>query len=188
MKWRTALASTELILKSFEIREINTEATLEASEPKISFKNFNLMLEEGMTDKIALEVYLEYTRRHPNAVRPLVAKASLTVPEKGGTMSYDVARRVVTAMTMAIAKETGVPEDVVWRGFVKQYFSGEARAIELYEMFSEMFSKDFVEKLGNASDGPDLYELLLANRKVGEHYPDAAKKWLEHLDISRGAK
>ncbi len=152
------------------------------------FRLFN----EGITDQIAHEVLLEYLRRVPHTASPAVYKRisllSLANNIQSGSSAYDAARHMVMALVGAIAQDVGVTEDVVWRGFVRHYYSGEITPGDFIALLAESFGVEFVERLAQAQNGTDLRELALSVRKISTHYPDVAKKWIDHLHLSRGAQ
>ena len=166
---------------------IDTESAKNESSSVVLFT----LLNEGITDNISHEVLLEYIQRHPYSADPILFKKESDTSIKDEVLTldrdYDVARHVVLALTAAIAKETGVSEDVVWRGFVQQYYSGESDAQEFGSLLAETFGREIVDALSQAQTGADLKKLVFSNEKVNLHYVDTGQKWLDHLHISRGA-
>ncbi|MBV9159671.1 MAG: hypothetical protein JO019_03710 [Candidatus Kaiserbacteria bacterium] len=152
------------------------------------FELFN----EGITEQIAHEVVLEYVRRRPTSIEPSKFKRTTTNYLESeifeGTNDYDAARQMITAIVLSISEQTNVPEKVVWRGFVRQYYTGEMTPGDVVELLNETFGSNFGERIAEAKDGTDLRELALSLRSLSTHYPDVAQKWLDHLHVTRGAQ
>jgi hypothetical protein len=154
------------------------------------FKVFEL-LNEGITEYVSYEVLLEYTRRSGKELFDMSTsnpnEAYVTQKTLSNRNNYDAARHFMLALVGAIAKDTGVSEDLVWRGFVRQYYSGELSAIEFVELLNDMFGEAFVDTLATAQDGTTLRELALSNARISAEYPGAAQKWLDRMHVTRGA-
>lgn len=141
-------------------------------------------LNEGITELIAGEALFEYMRQYqwqdvslgnvPQGLfRNLVANGK-----------YGMSQRIVLLMTGAIAQKTGVSRDVVWRSFVRQYYSGELQTGELSETLSEVFDAKLVDRLRSARTFKDLEDLEF---DLFDGSFNTVISWLDHLNMSRGA-
>lgn len=150
------------------------------------FELFN----EGITERISDEVFLEYVRRTaPEWIGGVSEAASLIESTMlHDRTSYGAARHFLMALTSALAEGVGVPEDVVWRGFVRQYYSGELRQDEIIDLLDRTFGPEFSHTLMNVKSAADIRELALKFPAISAQYPGIAERWLERLHIARGAK
>lgn len=150
------------------------------------------LLNEGITERLTDEVFLEYFRRHSseghrtadgeNAAERYVQLALKTDED------YNVARRFVGALVGTIAERSGVPEESVWRAFVRQYYSGELNTSHVDELLGKTFGENFVEKLAFGKTGTDLLRLVASDPELQAHYDTAVERWARHLQLTRGAR
>lgn len=75
-------------------------------------------LNEGMTERIAMEISAEYIRRNG------LGNATSSDWEKRGAGAYQCEQLFVEALTELIALDAGVPRDVVWDAMNEAYFTG----------------------------------------------------------------
>jgi hypothetical protein len=147
------------------------------------------LLNEGITERISHEVLIEYLHRTPQSEVDLPAAQDLIIDDmQNGKDAYAAARHFLIALTTALSEESGVPEDVVWRGFVRHYYDGEMRSDELMTLLNDTFGSDFGRTLMNVKNGTDIRELALSFPKISQHYPDTTRRWLAYLDVTHGAK
>ncbi len=150
------------------------------NEPRDLFKLVN----EGITEQIAQEVMMEYSRREFG--RAKMEAVGLSVLNDGGY--YELARQLVLILTGAIARETGVDEKIVWRSFVAQYYTGELRSGEIVELLNDTFGREFGERVAKCESVVQLNMLVAEFPAVMEHGKDTNERWLGFLARTRGAQ
>ncbi len=143
------------------------------------------LLNEGITEQISHEVLWEYVQRYPNVNRGAVAD-TLVEDIARDADNYDAARYLVMALADAMARYAGISTEIVWRGFVREYFSGELSLREIRDLFSDLFGNDFSERVAAADSAQELRKLASSLPHITR--TDLVEKWLEHLDESHGAK
>ena len=143
-----------------------------------------VFLNEGITELIAGEVFAEYIRRHPldDVSSVDVSKTIFRSMVKNGT--YSIAQDIVLSIVNEVRKDMGVSKDVVWRSFMRQYYSGELQTQEFSNALSTVFDRKFVERLRSAHTLQELDELDL---DLFDGSVDKKMEWLKHIDTSRGA-
>lgn len=109
--------------------------------------NFRV-LNEGVTEKLARQVFREYQSRNPIVD---------VEEEKRDPKIYEITYRFPVAMVEGlverISSECDVGEDLVWNALVRGYMDGlNLREEELNEALSEIISGDAVERLSNMTD------------------------------------
>jgi len=87
-------------------------------------------LNEGITERLAQEVSQEYSRR--KGLSPSV----ILQP-----MSYPGERKMLDAVIIALADALSVDKDLVWRGVVRVYFSGEQGVEQFAQTISEVLDE-----------------------------------------------
>lgn len=161
------------------------------AETKDTLNLFKL-LNEGITEQITHEVLLEYLRRSAHGTAPhifrKISERSIVISVLEGRSDYDAARQMVMAIVEVLAHETGVSTGMVWRGLVREYYTGEMSPGDMVQLLSDTFGVEFAERLAQAKDGTDLRELALSMPNISAHYPRVRERWLEHLRITHGAK
>ncbi len=120
------------------------------------WKTFYELFDEGVTDKLAVEIAQEYVRQHPEFNKTPAAQRL----ERGNVeMPYPQAMRFVDSFIGRMSREVGVPKKVVWQSIVRGKFEGvHFEDPELRSLFAEMFSPKFLDTVATASDG-DLKKL-----------------------------
>ncbi len=117
------------------------------------YANFNYF-NEGVTDKIAEEVYEEYLKR--------TGETGYFLGEKGNkrySPGYLPSRALVTAFIEVVASSTHMPSDKIWEAIMQGYMIGlKLDESELKEAFDEIFYKGFVDSIG--VNDPDKEEDL----------------------------
>ncbi len=165
----------------------------ETSEEETSL--FNL-LNEGVNDRIADEVFLEYVRRRPFSAGPDELPSVIRAKIYVGSISadtasdYGLARHFVTALVQALA-EVGekIPEEAVWRGFVGAFYRGDMLdEEEIKGLLDETFGAGFVEELAAVEDGEGVEALATARLRQSLTDTRLVDKWMSHFDLTRGAK
>jgi hypothetical protein len=162
-------------------------------------ESINVLFNEGVTELISHEVLEEYVHRKPidgiastvpfehdsriPTIRNLVEE-NISAEKR----TYSIVERFVVAFTGAIADKTGVPQETVWRSLERQYFSGELSFQEFSNTLDELWGKGFAGNLGTADDGLSITNLTLRFKEISAKYPEAVDRWLQHLDLSRGAQ
>ena len=122
------------------------------------FVNFN----EGVVEKLSREVFSQYVKKDSNfATKKDVENFKQQLIENPKAPPYEREVLLVEALVERLAKEAGIPEEVVWGGFVRGLFEGEKlEDEELREMFSSMFSEVFMERLLTFKSDEEYQRLL----------------------------
>ncbi len=174
------------VSRQYNVEETTLDGTIKTKNKSLAFR----MLDEGITERLSQEILIEYLKRTEYKM-PYDLKSvyeNIRHEMKTEKEGYAPIRHLLMAFTNALAIEAGVPEDVVWNGMVREYFAGELYSSELIDLFNETFGSDFGRRLMNVQDGTDIRELALAFPKISVHYPETAKRWLDHLKIPYNAK
>ncbi len=150
-----------------------------------------LMFNEGVTELVADEVLSEYLKRRPlSGLSSEIANS--TFDNLVGTHStegvgYATARQFVTAFVDAIAREVGIPEDVVWSALKRQYFRGDSLAEkETSDLLNESLGEIFTEMLSEADTAGFLRAIRRSYPKITLTKDQAINAWLAHLQLKRG--
>lgn len=130
------------------------------------FKHLFSLLDEGVNEKMSREIALEYLKRDYKLAESTgeeQIKKLIEVIKKGDGdgMNYVEPVKFVGAIVEKIADKIGIQKDVVWKAFIRSRFEGENfEDPELRDMFAEVFSPDFLDKLATADTDKKLEELL----------------------------
>lgn len=117
------------------------------------FRLFN----EGVTQKRAREVLVEYLRRTGYSEKENLAHFEHILDEYD---PYRKAIQITEALTRRLAKANGVSEEAAWGAIMRGYYEGEDLLREDFqEWFGETLPPGFMDKLMMADD-EDLAELL----------------------------
>lgn len=148
-----------------------------------SFEAFN----EGITQRIAEEIFLEYHRRTGKSGQSSRTLNFFIRKEAERPWRYSLFSNHVDAMCDAIAQYTGVPKDHVWEGFKRGYFEKpELFHEETVRFFDETFGKDFLDEYEKLNSKTSLHEIGQFDARYKFPHPDKyADKWLRHLGIVR---
>ncbi len=142
-------------------------------------------LNEGITQRIAEEVFLEYGKRVGISdrvrmpVKLFMGESENTVPR------YTMYAGVVDSMCERIGVYIGIPKEVVWNSFKRGYFENpNLFQKETHELFDETFGEPFLEEyayLGAKTADEKLVDFSQKHQLApAGDYP---KKWMQHLGI-----
>ena len=145
-------------------------------------------LYEGIAAKISHEIVLEYCRRKPAMVQPAIMEEHI-IGKRGDRSGYVGINKLVDQLVFSIArKDEEVDTEIVWRGFVRQYFSGELDPEEIRSLIAETMGEHFASDLAGAKTERDVERIMSTHEdRLPDQYA-ATEKWLEHLKTARGAK
>lgn len=148
---------------------------------------------EGVTERISDEVLFEYARRQSFAKEHASTRSALysvvVDGERGDRGGYAPMRLLVTGLVNAIAHHAKLPEEVVWGGIKRQYFSGEFHnSKSIFVGLVEIVGLPFAKKLAAAKSSEEVMHLLEELPGLVHMHEEAIDTWLGHLDLSRGAK
>jgi hypothetical protein len=165
-----------------------TSATASLSEKKYTQVQVFRLLNEGITERISHEVLLEYLKRTSSKLSEdrLIAESHIEDDMRAGKSDdYAWARHLLVTITSALAEAVGLPEEVVWGGFVRHYYAGDLKAFDLMELLNDAFGADFGRRLMRVENGADIKNLIDGHPTVREHFltTDRAQVWLRHLNI-----
>ncbi len=114
------------------------------------------VLEEGLTDRWAREVVLEYLQAHPDfadAAGTAEFRAKLT--DDHWHKKYDLEVSVVEAMIDHLAQETEVKPETVWNAMLRGKLEGEDLTRQDFQQLArQFFSKKFLEQLKTVAAEP----------------------------------
>lgn len=145
-------------------------------------------LNEGVTQRIAEEVFLELARRTGKGSVAEKFLASSITRTAEGLSQYAIYGNQVEGICEQIAAYTGVTQDDVWNAFKRGYFAKpELFAEETVGLFEETFGKEFLDEYSKLDNKTPLEGLARFDAKYGFPAPSAesAEKWLRHLGIER---
>ena len=156
------------------------------SELSRSLEAFN----EGVTQRIAEEVFLEYQRRIGKSTEAERFLESFVRGNAESFWRYSICSNQVDFMCETIGEYVGVPKVVVWNSIKRGYFEKP----ELYNegtigLFEETFGKDFLKEHAALSNQTSIRDLAYFQCKQGFPPPNEyADKWLHHLGITQTPK
>lgn len=151
----------------------------------VSFEAFN----EGVTQRIAEEIFTEYGRR--TGASSAVEEFLRSTHELNGKhlLPYLIFANQVGSMCERIAAYTGVTEEAVWRSFVRGYFEQpQLFHTDTIELFATTFGPDFLRQYGSINNTTSTSKLGMFD--AAHHLPhprEYADKWLRHLGLERAA-
>jgi len=118
-------------------------AELLGGKAKTVFEVFN----EGVTEKFAEEVFLEYIRRS-SYININDAEVFLKNYRQNASNNLSLAKALVDTLIQRIGRETEINQKLVWQSLVRGLFEAESFIDEeLRVLFAEMFSPDFLRRL-----------------------------------------
>ncbi len=153
------------------------------TKSRSSFEAFN----EGVTQRIAEEVFLEYGKRTGTSKE---IERLLTIINERNAQNlwrYTIYENEVDSMCEQIGMYVGIPKETVWQSIKRGYFE-EPQLFheETLELFKETFGSSFLEEyrpLGNTTPTKTLGQF------DGKYIPtppeEYAEKWLQHLGITK---
>jgi len=156
----------------------------EHESTKVAFTAFEAF-NEGVTQRIAEEVFLEYQRRVGKSGGAERTLGAFTGEQSKNYWSYFLFSNQVGSMCDSIAEYTGVPAEEVWKSFKRGYFEKpELFHQETIELFEETFGKDFLAEYAKMGGTTPIRDLARFDAKYKLLDPDKyADKWLRHLGI-----
>lgn len=131
----------------------------EISEAKPSAEFLFDLFDEGVTEKLGREVFIEYVTSSGFFGR----KELETFFAKGDElkMPYAVPYKFVEALITRMSHETGIDQDIVWQAIIRGQREGEnLMRQDLQEFFSEMISPDFLSRLALIKSDEEFEDLL----------------------------
>ena len=143
-------------------------------------------LNEGVTQRIAEEIFVEYTKRIGESGAGAAFIKEFNTKNAADLWKYSIYMNEVDTMCERIGEYVGMPKEKVWEGFKRGYFEDPRLfSEEVIELFKQTFGEDFLEeysKIGNKTDTADLGRF---DGKYGVPHPgEYAEKWLGYLGIS----
>ena len=122
------------------------------------FNRFN----EGVTEKLSREIFLEYAIKSGKYPKEEIGKFELLERAAPEELSYGVAVGFVNALILKISRETGLDEKTVWRALIRGMYEGEDfQDQELKSLFAEIISPEFLDKLARAYSDDELDKLAV---------------------------
>lgn len=153
-------------------------------------KEFLFSLEafnEGVTQRIAEEAYLEYGRRIGLSSETEHFLGSYV---RSGVRKFDrytIYMNQVENMCECIARYIGVRKEDVWNSFKRGYFEKpQLFHEETAALFKETFGENFLSEYEKFNNETPIDEIGEFDDRYGFSHPDEyAGKWLNHLGISK---
>lgn len=122
-------------------------------------KFFFSLFNEGVTEKFSREVFREYVHRTGMRDKEGIAAIERAF-QTDQIFYYGLPVKFVDALTLKIAYEASVDDDVVWRAIIRGMYEGEdLENSELKDFFSEIIGPNFIDSLATAEE--DNLEALL---------------------------
>lgn len=119
------------------------------------------LFDEGVTEKLAREVFIEYARATGIAHTEAFTKFMQVLKEKPTQMSYAVPVEFVEAFIKKISDISKTSKDAVWRAVVRGQREGvELLSEQMQEVLKEVVPPEFLEKLAHAHSDEDLENLM----------------------------
>ena len=130
-----------------------------------TYESYFRMFDEGINEKLAREIILEYLESHPDFTdAEKIDQFRQVYQDEHKYKSYELQVFFINKLITKLSVETGVSENAVWEALVRGKFEGEDfSSDEVKDLFSETFSSDFLDKLSkinNVEQGRKLVELL----------------------------
>lgn len=171
------------IFESKEEKEISVDVGFQNSSAWVGFN-------EGVTERLAQEISIEYSRRSGEDTTE-VRKKIVATGER--MFLYSIFMSHVGEIARRIDENAGLEQGTAWRAMIKGAFTGELlKSPQLEELLKETFGLDFVnryEKIGLLSSFKDLGEFD-SNYEMRPLHKDsrALNDWLEFLHLNRLSK
>ncbi len=159
-------------------------STAEANPLKSGKANKTLeAFNEGVTQRIAEEVFLEYSKRMGNPADEFLSEALNRHQEN--FWNYYIFGNQVDQMCEHIARYVGVPKDTVWESVKRGYFERpELFNEETVELFAQTFGEDFLEEYSKFNVKTSIKTLARFDKVHGFTHPhEYAERWKQHLGI-----
>lgn len=146
-------------------------------------------LNEGVTQRVAEEVFVELARRTGNGGHAEKFLGDFITDNAQHLWRYSIYGNQVDGMCEQIAVYTGVEKTTVWDAFKRGYFAKpELFVKETIELFRETFGENFLDEYSKLSNKTSLDMLGRFDGQAGFSHPEKyAKKWLEHLGVEQSS-
>ena len=119
-------------------------------------KDYYRWFNEGVTDKISKDVFRSYIHRIPTTD----IETGKRIKEDGYVSGYPLAVLFVEGFCKRIARESSVPEDVVWGSLTRSYLHNENfDDVEVRDLLKEFFSESFLKRLKQTDYNHHLIDL-----------------------------
>ncbi len=119
------------------------------------------MLEEGVTELLAKQIFVDYVRTHSDFAPKKETEAYITTGHFNEFLApYAVSEKFTEFFIQKISLETGVPQKTVTEAVIRGKFEGVDLLGELLKDLEEIFSKKFMNDLAKAQNEKELFEVL----------------------------
>jgi hypothetical protein len=150
---------------------------------KISKDEGFIIFEEGITDKLAIELFSSYIKAVPNSNEESLRKGNNLLSARSSDGSrYALSRLVLEKFIEKVADKTGFPQEDVWHAILRDKLESSGfDDPELRELVAEAVSDDFLEKLSKAATVKDFHRLVkLLDNPGSPNFISRAKEWLKN--------
>ncbi len=122
--------------------------------------SFYEMLDEGITETLANEIFQEYVKRTGLAGQQEMEDYSAKYSENE-TRQYPILVKCVKLLCKKISQKAQVDEVVVWKSFVRGVFRFDTLADqEVKQWFEEFFSPALLDQISRAKKPSELLEII----------------------------
>lgn len=140
----------------------------------VEFNFFN----EGVTEKIARQIFDEYLRRTGDRAHYLDKHGS--IPE---SPYYENLVHFADLFIATLAHATGVPQEHVWDAVIAGYMRGlDLRGTELKQFFEETFGTHLVHLMERGFPTPKDFTAAISSLSVNEEQRSVLRDTLESLE------
>lgn len=141
---------------------VNKASKKSSAEPVVASTLFNAF-DEGITEKIAREIFFQYLKEHPDftSSESINQFKNKFFVNNGEERRYTTLVELVEAFIAKISEVAGVQNKVVWQALLKAKFEGiDFEDNELQQLFAEMVDDSFLDLLSAVNTNQEVKALI----------------------------